>query len=278
MHKKRIGIFVILIFLFTIYTYSFFSEQKNNKDSKSVQEPEYRKVVNNAFTYGERFDYKVIYSFITAGTGYFAISPKPLYRGNKRPCYDIMFSVESLKSLAFLYRIKNWYKSVIDEEGIFPWEFEQHNRENDYKRDFKAVFNHAKNLAIVGDKSYTIPPMVHDLVSAFYYVRTMNIGSMRKDSVFFLQNFYDDQTYSLGVKILGKQVVNVEAGKFKCILVEPLVVKGGLFKSEGNIIIWLSDDENKIPIKVAAKIPIGYVSAELTSYSGLKNPPKAKLN
>lgn len=278
MHKKRIGIFIILILFLTIYTYSFFSEQKDNKDIKSNKDPEYRTVVNNAFTYGERFDYKVIYSFITAGTGYFTISPKPLYRGNKRPCYDIMFSVESLKSLAFLYRIKNWYRSVIDVEGIFPWEFEQHNRENDYKRDFKAIFNHAKHLVIVGDTSYTIPPMVHDLVSAFYYVRTMNIGSMRKDSVFYLQNFYDDQTYSLGVKILGKQVVNVEAGKFKCILVEPLVVKGGLFKSEGNIIIWLSDDENKMPIKVSAKIPIGYVSAELTSYSGLKNPPKAKLN
>jgi hypothetical protein len=189
-----------------------------------------------------------------------------------------MFSVESLKSLAFLYRIKNWYRSVIDEEGIFPWEFEQHNRENDYKRDFKAIFNHSKKVAIVGDKSYNIPPMVHDIASAFYYVRTLNIGKMRKDSVFYLENFYEDKTYSLGVKILGKQVVSVEAGKFKCIVVEPLVVKGGLFKSEGNIIIWLTDDENKMPIKVSAKIPIGYVSAELTSYSGLKNPTTSKIN
>lgn len=276
MHNKRAGLIIIII-LVTFITYSFFPQQKDSKNTKSNKEPEYRTVVNNAFTYGERFDYKVIYSFITAGTGFFTVSPKPVYRNN-RPCYDIMFSVESLKSLAFLYRIKNWYRSIIDAEGLFPWEFEQHNRENDYKRDFKAVFNHTKNIAIVGDTSYKVPPLVHDLVSAFYYVRTLNIGKMRKDSVFYLQNFYDDQTYSLGVKILGKQVVSVEAGKFKCIVVEPLVVKGGLFKSEGNIIVWLTDDENKMPVKVAAKIPIGFVSAELTSYSGLKNPTTSKLN
>jgi hypothetical protein len=69
----------------------------------------------------------------------------------------------------------------------------------------------------------------------------------------------------------------VDAGTFKCIVIEPMVTEGGLFKSEGNILVWLSDDDRKIPVKVATKIPIGYVEAKLTRYSGLRGPLKAKL-
>jgi hypothetical protein len=101
---------------------------------------------------------------------------------------------------------------------------------------------------------------------------------MRKDSVFYLKNFFDDTTFTLGVKIKGKQTIEVEAGKFRCIVVEPLVVQGGLFKSEGNILIWLTDDERKIPVKVGTKIVIGFVGAELVKYSGLRGPINAKLN
>jgi hypothetical protein len=64
----------------------------------------------------------------------------------------------------------------------------------------------------------------------------------------------------------------VEAGTFRCIVIEPLVVEGGLFKADGKILIWVSDDERKIPVKVATKIPIGSIDTELTSYKGLRGP------
>jgi hypothetical protein len=51
--------------------------------------------------------------------------------------------------------------------------------------------------------------------------------------------------------------------------VEPLVKEGGLFKHEGNIIIWLTDDELRMPVKVRTKIIVGYVEAKLTNYEGL---------
>jgi hypothetical protein len=93
-----------------------------------------------------------------------------------------------------------------------------------------------------------------------------------------LKNFFEDSTYTLGVKYLGKEEVEVEAGKFRCVIVEPLVVKGGLFKNEGRILIWMTDDERKIPVKVGTKIVIGFVGAELTKYSGVRGQIKAKLN
>jgi hypothetical protein len=118
---------------------------------------------------------------------------------------------------------------------------------------------------------------VQDIVSAFYYVRTLPLSRMPKDTVLQLQNFYGTKTYELGVRVHGKQIVTVAAGTFRCVVVEPLVVEGGLFRSEGRILIWLSDDDRKIPVKVATKVLIGTIDAELTGYSGLRGPLLAKL-
>src|SRR3989339_188549 len=237
-----------------------------------------RAIPNEAFGFGEKLDYKVGYKFITVGTGYFWIQPKPVIRGDNYQCYDIRFRVQSLESLRWIYKVDDNYKTVLDVDGIFPWEFEQHVREGNYKKDAKAVFDQVNNTAYTNDKKYKVPSYVHDIVSAFYYVRTQNLSSMKKGHIFYLQNFFEDTTYNLGVKIMGRETIEVEAGKFRCIVIQPLVVQGGLFKTEGNIFIWLTDDERKIPVKVATKIIIGYVGAELIKYSGIRGPVNAKID
>ena len=245
--------------------------------TQDVKDHDFRKVENNAFSYGELLQYKVGYSFITAGKGYFYILPKNIKKFG-RDCYDIRFQVRSLESLEWIYRVRDSYRTLLDKESLIPWEFEQHIREGNYKRDFEAYFDQVNNLAYTKKKIYDVPDNVHDIVSAFFYTRTKDLNKMKKGEVFYLNNFFDDTTYTLGVKMRGRQRVEVEAGKFDCIVIEPLVVEGGLFKSEGSILIWLSNDERKIPVKVATKILIGYVTAELVKYEGLNGPLKAKLD
>jgi hypothetical protein len=60
-------------------------------------------------------------------------------------------------------------------------------------------------------------------------------------------------------------------------VIEPVIKGGDLFKADGNSLIWLSDDARKIPVKVASKIPIGYIDAELTQYSGLRGPLPSRI-
>ncbi|MBX3042312.1 MAG: DUF3108 domain-containing protein [Candidatus Kapabacteria bacterium] len=242
-----------------------------------VSKKTFRYVPNEAFGFGEKLNYSVGYKFITAGTGHFHIQPEPVYR-NGRKCYDVRFMVKSLESLDWLYMVRDQYRTILDVNGIFPWEFEQKIREGGYKRDAKAYFDQANNTAKTNKKTIFTPEYVHDIVSAFFYVRTLDIGNFPKDSTFFMPNFVDDTTYTLGVKIRGKQTVKVDAGEFNCIVIEPLVVQGGLFKADGTILVWVSDDERKIPVKVATKIPIGYVEAKLTSYSGLRGKLDSKIN
>jgi hypothetical protein len=271
-------IFSLLIGAACAFAAIGFGRSKGDNKDQGGDSQKFRYLSNEAFGFGEKLEYKVGYKFITAGTGYFYILPDPIYV-NGRKCYDIQFQVKSLKSLEWIYKVKDSYRTVLDINGIFPWTFEQHVREGNYKRDFVADFDQVNNYAYIKkkDKKYKVPSYVHDIVSAFFYVRTLDLGSMKPGYTFYMQNFFDDTTYTLGVKIHGRQTIEVEAGKFRCIVIEPLVVEGGLFKSEGNIYIWVTDDERKMPVKVATKILIGYVESELVRYSGLRGPVKAKI-
>jgi len=161
---------------------------------------------------------------------------------------------------------------------LFPWRFEQHIREGGYSRDFSAFFDQRKAKAKTSEGSYDIPKYVSDIVSAFYYARTFDYANMKKGDRAHLENFYKDKTYPLDILYHGKETISVGAGKFDCIVLEPLVQEGGLFKSDGSIVVWLTDDELRIPIKVKTKVLIGSIDAELTGYSGLLGVLKSKRN
>ncbi len=234
----------------------------------------FRSVENKAFTVGERLLFDVGYGFFHAGEAVMTVSR--IETVLTRPCYRVNFDVQSTGAFSFLYKVRDHYESAIDVEGLFPWRFEQHIQEGGYRRDFKAVFDHFRQKAITPNGEYDIPSYVHDVVSALYFVRTLNFNGKRPGEKTHLQNFYKDQTYPLDVKYLGRQTIEVDAGTFDCVIVEPLVREGGLFKSEGRIIIWFTDDDRKIPVKVSTKVLIGSIDAELKEYTGVLGTIPAK--
>lgn len=233
--------------------------------------PALRYQTNSAFGYGERLEYDVGYKFITAGTASFTIGKAPVMRAG-RPCYDIRFEVNSLKALDFLYRVRDRYRTLVDVDGLFPWAFQQSIREGGFSKEFSASFDHVALKARTTEGTFSIPKFVHDIVSAFYYVRSIDLRSYKQGQVLYLQNFFDRETHDLAVRVHGRQRIEVDAGTFNCIVVEPIIKSGGLFKYEGKLLLWLSDDDRRIPVKVSTKIPIGSIDATLTGYSGLRGP------
>jgi hypothetical protein len=231
------------------------------------KESEFRIIKNNAFKVGEKLTYDVKYGFVTAGIATMEI-PR-LKKISGRSAYHITFQVNSVPSFDWFYKVRDRYETYLDYEGLFPWRFEQHIREGGYSRDFSAYFDHRKGKAKTSEGNYEIPKYVNDIVSAFYLARTFDYSNMKKGSKVHLENFYKDKVYPLDVLFHGKETITVQAGTFDCFIVEPLVVEGGLFKSEGSILIWLTDDEVKVPVKVKTKVVIGSIDSELTAYEGL---------
>jgi hypothetical protein len=233
----------------------------------SVSNDEFRTLENKAFKEGEKLTFDLNYGFVTAGIAVMEI-PK-IKKISGRNAYHVTFEVNSVPSFDMFYKVRDRYETYIDVEGLFPWRFEQHIREGGYTRDFSAFFDQRKGIAKTSEGEYKIPLYVNDIMSAFYYARTIDYSDMKIEDRIHLQNFYKDKVYDLDVRYLGKETIEVPAGKFDCIIVEPLVREGGLFKHEGNIIVWLTDDELKMPVKVRTKIIVGYVEAKLTNYEGL---------
>ena len=242
----------------------------------TAQDEEFRTIENKAFTVGEKLTFNVNFGFITAGIAEMAI-PK-MKRISRRDVYHVTFRVNSVPSFDPFFKVRDRYETYLDKQGLFPWRFEQHIREGGFSKDFSAFFDQRRHKAKTTDGSYDIPPYVNDIVSAFYLARTFDFNNIEKGHRFKLENFFDDKVYPLEVLYHGRERISVEAGTFDCIVIEPLVVEGGLFKSEGNILVWLSDDDLKIPVRVKTKVVIGSIDAELTDYEGLAGEPTALVN
>jgi len=255
--------FFLLFFLLSL-SINIYAQKKDD----------FRKIDNKSFKVGEKLTFDVNYGFITAGVAEYSIPKVTKLAG--RDVYQITFGVNTVSTFDALYKVRDRYETYVDVEGLFPWRFEQHIREGKYSRDFSAFFDQRKGKARTSEGAYEIPKYVNDIVSAFYFARTIDFSKMKKGESVHLENFYKDKIYPLDVVYKGRETVSVKAGTFDCIILEPEIKEGGLFKSEGNVVIWLSNDVCKIPVKVKTKIIIGSIDAELTGYSGLAGELKSK--
>jgi len=236
---------------------------------------DFRTIENKAFTVGEKLTFDVKYGFVTAGVAIMAV-PR-IKRISGREAYNITFDVNSVPSFDWIYKVRDHYETYLDVQGLFPWRFEQHIREGNFSRDFSAFFDQRNGKAKTTGGEYKIPRYVNDIVSAFYYARTLNFSKLKYGGIIRLKNFYKDSVYTLDVKYLGTDKAIVPAGTFNCMVVEPIIVKGGLFKSEGSIFVWLTDDDLHLPVKVKTKVVIGSIDAVLTSYQGLAGKLTSKI-
>ena len=258
-----------------------YAVQSPNDTSKKEAPPPFtrlsdlRVISNNAFTVGEKLTYAIHYGPIVAGSATIETPSYVYYAGRK--CYKVEFTMRSAPFFDFFFKVRDYYFSLIDVRGLFPWKFEQHIREGGYKKDFIAWFDQCSHTATTNEGGpYVIKPYTQDAVSTFFFARTLNYDTLKAGEEIHFSNFYENKVYPLDVKYLGKEDVHTKAGKFPCQVIEPVIVKGGLFKNTGKITIWITDDSLKVPVKVKTDVVIGSVIAELTSYSGLAGPLTSK--
>ena len=242
--------------------------------SQTEVNDDFPKVTNKAFKQGEKLTFNVNYGFVTAGIATMQIPKIKKVAG--RDTYNVLFEVNSLPSFDPVFKVRDRYESYLDVQGLFPWRFEQHIKEGSFTKDYSAFFDHRSGKAKTSDGDFKMPKYTHDIISAFYYCRTIDFSKSKKGDIVKLRNFYEGKVHQLDVVFRGRERVKVAAGTFDCIILEPLVRKGGLFKSEGSIFVWLTDDEVKMPVKVKTKVVIGSIDAELTKYEGLAGKLTAK--
>jgi hypothetical protein len=237
----------------------------------------YPSVTNKSFQVGEKLRYRVTYGFIDAGEAILEIK-STTKKGNNRELIQAVGTGRTLGGFNAFYRVEDSYETFMDSKGIFPWFFVRRVDEGGYKINQDYAFKHDKSKVDNGKgKEFKIPMGVQDMISAFYYARTLDFKNMKKGKTFEFKCFMDDELYNLKIKYVGEEVIHIRKGKFNCHKFVPVVQTGRYFKSEEDVNFWVTNDENKIPILVKAKIPVGVVKMHLVEWSGLKNELKSKL-
>jgi hypothetical protein len=232
-------------------------------DSKSVAAGGFDRYVDNvAFGVNERLEFNVGYGFIDAGTASMEVSRVIEWKG--RPCYQIVTRANSNSFFTKFYKVDDRIESIVDASGMFSWRFEKSLREGGYSADRMYEFDQRDHLVVYKGDTTVVPPYVQDALSALYYVRTqpLEIGKS-----FILDNYTDGKLTPLEIKVLKKETVTVPAGTFSCFVVEPLSNNVGIFKHEGRLKVWLTDDRLRLPVLMKSKVIVGSISAELTSYN-----------
>lgn len=240
-----------------------------------VRKDSYRYISNESFTAGEVLEYRVHYGFLNIGEGIVEVSPT-LYKVNNRVCYKVNVFGRTSGTFELGYKVRDTWRSYIDTSALVPQKFYTNIQENKYRKEETVFFDHLKRTVRSEEKNqetkeFSIPNNVQDLISGYYFLRTLNFNKFSDGDTIAVKAFFDDEFYDFKVRFRGREEVKTRFGKIKCIRVTPVMPPNQLFKDENSISVYISDDKNKIPIKVEADFFLGAIVLELKKHKGLKN-------
>lgn len=235
---------------------------------------DYRQVKNESFQAGENYDYKVKFGILTIGAANIDVDEK-IYTVNNRACYKVNVFGRTA-GITDIFRVKNTYRSYVDTSAIVPQKFIYSARERDFKRDQSFNFDHHSNKVTKVEKeeaiNYKVPNNIQDVISGYYFLRTIDFSKFKIGQTVSAPLFFDDELYNMTVKYAGKGKVNTRFGKIEVLKLNPILPKNDLFQGENAIRIWVSDDKNRVPIKLEVDFSVGTAVMELRAYSGEKHP------
>jgi hypothetical protein len=217
---------------------------------------------------GERLVFSIDYGIINGGEGVLSVVGMVEYQG--KPCYHIESTALSNRFFSSFYKVRDKVTSYVDADSLFSRYFNKHLREGDYRKDEEVSFDHVRGKALYSqNREYDITYGVQDVLSAFYYVRTLDL-EVGHD--IFLAAHSSKKTYEMRVIVHRRESVQTDLGTFDCFVVQPIMIGEGLFKQEGDLVIYITADERRIPVLMKTKLPVGSITASLKEFT-LAPPP-----
>ena len=229
----------------------------------------------NAFKEGEWLRFRISYSnFVGAGKASMEIK-KASHQG--KSAYHVVGHGRTTGVISWFFKVRDTYQTYFYKESLLPYRFIRKINEGGYTKNREILFNRSTNRATVKDykrkteKNFDIKPSVQDMLSTVYYLRNKDLSTVNKNDEIELDMFFDDENYKFKLRCLGREVTKTRFGKVKTIMFRPIVQAGRVFKEQESVTVWISDDKNKIPLRVKAALSVGSLRADLDAYKGLAN-------
>ena len=199
-----------------------------------------------AFKDGEWFKFRMSYSgFLKAGNATLTVNETSL---NGKPVYHVVGKGWTTGAIKWFFKVKDRYESYFDKKTGLPYKFIRQIDEGGHTKDIEIEFDHIKKQAYVENKKS----------------KTKQTFATEKDvqDMVTLNMFFDEENYNFKLKFLGRETIDTEFGKIKTLMFRPYVMAGRVFKEQESLTLWVSADDNKIPLKI---------KADLEAFKGLKH-------
>ena len=226
------------------------------------------------FRPGERLTYNVTWSVFQAGQ----IAALLEQTGSASGDYQIVTTAQSHGIVSKLYTLNDEYRSLLDPQTMCSGGISKHVVEGRRRKQTEIVFNSSRGVAILDERNlaktseppkhdeHPIPACVQDVVSAFYYLRTqpMHIG----DRIDVPVND-GSKTTQVTVEVQAREQIETPIGTRYAFRVEPAVFgPGSVYKRKGRMLIWFSDDKQRLPLRIKAMLSVGTLTGTLASVAG----------
>lgn len=225
---------------------------------------------------GETISFRIHYGFITAGNATLSTT-KTSYKG--QPAFYVRGVGKTSGAAKAFFKVEDVYESYISEKKE-PLFYVRNVSEGSYTQHLQSTFNTNNNTLVLVDKKHTdrpaktvkVPNDVQDILSCFYYLRSVDnlkVGSVLKMSV-----WIDDELFPFQLKVVGTEKISTKFGKVNCLKIIPSVVSGRVFKDKEGVTMWVTNDQNKVPVLIKAELAVGSLKASIDSYANVKYPIK----
>lgn len=228
---------------------------------------------NSTTQAGESITFHVFYNvaglYVNAGTASFTNTVERL---NGKPVFHVVGDGKTNSNYDWIFKVRDRYESYIDTASMQPVKFIRNVNEGGYKKYENITFNNTANTAVTTDGVFKVPNCVQDVLSSIYYARNIDFSRYKVNDKIPFSMFLDNEVYNMYIRYLGKEEIKTRYGKFMAIKFRPLLVKGTIFEGGEKMTVWVSDDANKIPIRIESPIIVGTVKVDMMSYKNLKYP------
>ncbi len=229
----------------------------------------------SAFKVGEQLKYRLSYSsFLTAG--YATINIKEETHLGEQT-YHVIGKGKTTGMINWFFKVRDNYETYISTKTLLPYRFIRQINEGGYTKDKEIVFNQKSKEVTVFDKKankttqFSIKENVQDILSALYFMRNQDISNFKIGDEISLPIFIDEEIMNMKLRFLGREIIDTKFGEIKTAKFMPLVASGRVFKEQESVIVWVSDDLNKIPLRIKASLAVGSLRADLYQYKSLNN-------
>jgi hypothetical protein len=224
---------------------------------------------------GEVLKYRIHYGFLNAGIASLT-TLKTTYQG--QPHLYVKGYGKTTGAVRAFFKVEDIYESFINYNTGLPSFYVRNVKEGSYTQHFETVFNHNNQTLLLTDKEKNTTLKVdsvkgiQDMLSAFYYLRSLEDADLKVGSVKKVNVWIDDELFPFQLKVAGIENVKTKYGYINCLKIIPQVISGRVFKDKEGVTLWVSNDKNHVPISVKAELAVGSLKADLDYYTNVKYP------